>query len=102
MAVLRMLQEGASLSLELAQAITDSVLGTLVGIFEPFSASADVDLAFALGFLRAAEIPALTKTLLGTALSLLGMRALMMPWVREAAAHLVLGGHRSQARASSI
>ena len=102
-AVLRMLQEGRALSLDLAQAIIASIRFTLLGVLSPAAKSQEAyleeDLARSLSLLKAAEHTHLTESLLGRSLSFLGMRARTMPWVQAASERLALGGHLSQVRA---
>lgn len=99
-AVLRMLQEGGALSREMAHAIATCIVSSLAEILHPRPSlqilRSHDGLAWSLALLRATEHPTLTLSLMHASLSLLGMRAHVMPWVREAAERLAVGGHLSQ------
>lgn len=99
---LRLLQSGDALSQDLAHAMAASIHCSSGHILVPRQ-KAEVrhcseGLAEALGLLRAADESSLTDHLLRVALSLLGLRAGMMPWVLEATEQLARGGHLSEAR----
>lgn len=86
-AVLRMIQQGRALSLELAKAFVQTIRQNLRGEWWPQISEgqqSDGGLAWTLALLRAAELPQLTSKLLQEAVTLLGMFALTMPWVKEA------------------
>lgn len=101
-ATLRLLQRGKALSQETSLAFTESILtafGAALSLkSKAFIISSKHRLASSLCLLRLLEHRALSERLLQSALSLLGMRAEAMPWVRSALDCLALGGYISQVR----
>lgn len=102
MAVLRMLQDGKVLSLELAQAIAHSIVGSMAEILTPRLSPQGLrsgdGLAWSLALLKAAEHSDLMAELLRVSLKVLSMHAQSLPWVQNAAERLALSGHLSEVR----
>ena len=99
--VLMMLQEAQALSLMLVESLCETVKRHLGPGFEP-SRSCDEQqpLCFLLACLRAVRHKALMDALLLRLVSLLGLHAWQLPWVRQAWHFLALRGHLSEVSCS--